>query len=327
MKSIGDWFDRTIIGFILASVAVVILETEPALAEYSRLFLISNYVFAVVFTLEYLVRLYHARDWRYIFTPMAIIDLVALLPFYLMFFSDAFLLRLFRLARLLALAKLGRFSKAHRRILGALWGTRYELGVSFGLAFFAVTVAAAIMHMIEGAPHPEAFGSIPRAMWWGIETLTTIGYGEVYPITVAGKLFTAFYAVIAIGFVGMVSGIVVTSVLKSFKADQDGEYPTERDYAEFEEGYIEGVAYFNRHMGDQTPLRDSDNPYSLPADDPGKAICAFSGWNEGVRRAIENNRLQVKMSFDFIDKENLRDTVGQVERERRLKNGKKEVHK
>ncbi len=278
-----NWTDRFIITAILASVVAIILETEPTLAHYGEWFFWANWIFAGIFTVEYVVRLVRADSWRYMFTPLAIIDLIALLPFYLVFFSDAFLLRLFRLARLLSLAKLGRFSTAHSRILKAIWGVRYELGVSLALAFLAIVLAASGMYIIEGPDQPEKFGSIPRAMWWGVVSLTTVGYGDVYPVTLEGMVFTGFYALIAIGFVGVVSGIIVSAVLKGLSqetADIDGEYPTEKDYRQFELGVIQGKKDAVR-LGKK--ITDDDNPFPLNEDDLVQRINSHEGWYEGVR--------------------------------------------
>ena len=280
-------FDRIIIFAILASVGVVVLETEPTMAIYSAWFGVANYVFAALFTYEYGYRIWRAGTWRYIFTPLAIIDLLALIPFYLVFFSDAFLLRLFRLARLLSLAKLGRFSQAHSRILKAIWSVRYELCVSLALAGLAIVLAASAMYIIEGPDQPDKFGSIPRAMWWGVVSLTTVGYGDVYPITLGGMIFTGFYALVAIGFVGVVSGIIVSAVMKGLKqdqADQDGEYPTEADYREFEMAYIRGKQEAEEMMADPGK-RFLENPYQQPGDQ--RAICAYAGYIEGTERVFK----------------------------------------
>ena len=289
MLNPASLFDRFIIFAILASVGVVVLETEPTLAVYSSWFGAANYIFATLFTIEYAYRIKQAGTWRYIFTPLAIIDLLALIPFYLVFFSDAFLLRLFRLARLLSLAKLGRFSQAHSRILKAIWSVRYELCVSLALAALAIVLAASVMYIIEGVAQPEKFGSIPRAMWWGVVSLTTVGYGDVYPITLGGMLFTGFYAIVAIGFVGVVSGIIVSAVMKGLsnnnQADQDGEYPTEADYREFELAFIRGKKEAEEMMADPDK-RYLENPYQQPSD--GRVICAHSGYHEGTERVFRN---------------------------------------
>lgn len=290
MVNAGNLFDRLIIGAILASVGVVVLETEPTLVAYTSWFQYANYFFATLFTIEYGYRIKQAGTWRYIYSPLAIIDLLALIPFFLVFFSDAFLLRLFRLARLLSLAKLGRFSRAHSCILKAIWGVRYELGVAMAMSFLAIVLAASCMYIIEGPVQAEAFGSIPRAMWWGVVSLTTIGYGDVYPSTLGGKLFTAFYALIAIGFVGVVSGIIVSAVtgaLSGDRADLDGEYPTEADYRKFEVGFIQGKEYA-LDWGDNPWTGRPDNPFEKPEDDPHKRICEHEGWHEGVRSVMEN---------------------------------------
>ena len=304
-------FNRITIGLILASVAVVILETEPSLAGYSDMFMVLNYFFAGFFTLEYLLRWYQSEDWKYPLTPMAIVDLVALLPFYFMFFSDSFLLRLFRLARLLALAKLGRFSKAHVRIMRAFWKVRYELGVALSLAGFATVLGASLMYMIEGPDQPEAFGSIPRALWWGIVSLTTIGYGDVYPTTLEGKLFTAFYALIAIGFLAVVTAVIVTAVVDSLRVDRDDEYPTEADYREFENGVIEGKKYYHEHA---PIVSDDDNPFPIPMDS--RRICAYEGWFEGVTVCKRKANKQVVEMHAILDKDFLQDEIKRIEKEK-----------
>lgn len=324
MLSASNWFDRFIILNILASVAVVMLDTEPTLSGWGSIFQTINIWFAGLFTVEYIFRVWQAKSWRYLFTPMAIIDLVALIPFYFMFFSDSFLLRLFRLARLLALAKLGRFSKAHVRIMRAFWKVRYELGVALSLAGFATVVGASLMYMIEGPDQPEAFGSIPRALWWGIVSLTTIGYGDVYPTTLGGKLFTAFYALIAIGFLAVVTAVIVTAVVDSLRVDRDDEYPTEADYRDFENGVIAGKEYYYKHA---PILLDDANPYPIPLDS--RRICAYEGWFEGVTVCKRKAKKALDDMHALLDKDTLQTQTMLIEKEleRRRNAGKEHTGK
>jgi len=118
----------------------------------------------------------------------------------------------------------------------------FELAISFGIAIFAIILASTAMYIFEGQAQPETFGSIPRAMWWGMATLTTIGYGDVYPVTLYGKAFTTIYALIAVGLVGMVGGIMAGAFSETFQSvvDEDGEYPTDDDYRRYEHAYNEG---------------------------------------------------------------------------------------
>ena len=318
MLNASSWFDRFIIANILASLTIVVLDTEPELSGWRPIFNSMNLWFAGVFTIEYIFRVWRARTWRYLFTPMAIIDLIALLPFYLVFFSDSFLLRLFRLARLLSLAKLGRFSQAHTRILGAIWQVRYELGVAVCLAFFSTVIGASIMYMIEGPDQPQHFGSILRSMWWGVVSLTTIGYGDTYPVTVEGKLFTAFYALVAIGFVSVVSGVLVSAVIKSFHVDQDGEYPTDHDYRDFELGFVRGKedgmrmnAWKDDDIGDYNPFSEKDQQ---------KMISARSGWFEGVRVAKVEKRREEREKMlklaEVYQRDELKGAIAEIEDEK-----------
>ena len=203
------WFDRFIITTILLSVLTVMFETETYFLErFPEFFRYANYTFASIFTLEYIYRAVKGGGIRYLFTPLAIIDLLALLPFYFVAFSDGFILRIFRLLRLISFAKFGRHTTAFNNVVTALYNRRYELGMAFGIAFFAIVTASTAMYAIEGQDNPDNFGSILKAMWWGMATLTTIGYGDVYPITVSGKIFTTIYALVGIGLVGMVGGIM-----------------------------------------------------------------------------------------------------------------------
>lgn len=108
---------------------------------------------------------------------------------------EGVLLRLLRLGRLLRLAKLGRFSQAFRDIAFAVSKRRYELVVSLVIASVLMLVSASLLYVVEGDGQPDAFGSIPRAMWWSMATLTTVGYGDIVPLTVLGRVLATFTAV------------------------------------------------------------------------------------------------------------------------------------
>jgi voltage-gated potassium channel len=268
-----NWFNRFIIIIILASTITIILGTEPYFfKKYPEYFFYANIVFAAIFTLELIYRVINAGTIKYIFTPMAIIDILALIPFYLVAFSDGFLLRILRLLRLISIIKLGRYTSAFNQIMTTLFGKRYELLIAFGMSFFAIIVASTVMYVIEGQDNPDNFGSIIRAMWWGMATLTTIGYGDVYPITVAGKIFTTFYALIGIGLVGMLGGIMAGAFMECFqkKIDQDNEYPTDEDYHKYELAFnlgkkdaLENNEYINPYKKELSGLRiTQENAYA-----------------------------------------------------------------
>ncbi len=209
---------------ILASAALAILETEPVVVVgHETLFSSIEWLLLGTFAVEYAARVWSAVEnprygpglrgrLRFMRSPAALIDLAAMLSILSGVGGEAgFLLRLARLIRILRLARLGRFSSAMRQIGAALASRRYELAVSIGAGAMLVVFSSALLYLAEGGAQPETFGSIPRAMWWSIATLTTVGYGDVYPITPLGKVFAALTAVSGIGMVAMPSGILAAA--------------------------------------------------------------------------------------------------------------------
>ena len=138
------------------------------------------------------------------------------------------------------------------------------------------------MYSIEGDTNPDNFGSIPRAMWWGMATLTTIGYGDVYPITITGKVFTTVYALVGIGLVGMVGGIMAGAFMECFqkKVDVDGEFPTDVDYRKYEEAFNLGKK--DARTGDE-PV----NPHKK--DSLGVGITPYRGYIDGYNYIISQS--------------------------------------
>jgi voltage-gated potassium channel len=205
-------FDRFLIGLIALNVVALILETVRPLRESAGAYFLAFEVFSVaVFSAEYLLRLWSAVEEprfgrapvagrvRWARTPLAVIDLLAVLPFYLPFLGiDLRILRAFRLFRLARVFKLGRYSVALQTFRRVLRSRRTELGAAFAVLVLMLLVSASIVYFAEQRAQPDAFSSIPAAMWWAIATLTTVGYGDVVPMTVAGRLAGAGIAVMGI---------------------------------------------------------------------------------------------------------------------------------
>lgn len=220
--------NQFLIAAILVSVALAVLETEPEIvAYYEKGFRAFDMAFAVLFSLEYGARVWAAGEdtrykgvrgrLRYILKPAAVIDLIALLPTLVTFgFYDAFLLRLFRLLRIIRIARLGAMSLAIQALGDALRARRYELVLSVMLAGLAILLSSTALYIIEGHAQPEVFGSIPRAMWWSVITLTTVGYGDAFPITLLGRLFGAVTALAGVGLVAMPAGILAAAFSEAF---------------------------------------------------------------------------------------------------------------
>ncbi len=212
-------FNRVVIWMILASSAMVILETEKTLvANLPLVFLAGEILFAVLFTIEYLLRAWAAGEhpqgrWHYLTRPAALFDLLALASFYAPFLPvSGALLRLIRLARILRLARLGQFSVALQNLTSALTARRFELLLSLIIAFTLMLFSSTLLYLVEGRHQPDAFGSIPRALWWSVATLTTVGYGDVIPNSGLGKMLAALTALSGIGVIAMPAGIVASAL-------------------------------------------------------------------------------------------------------------------
>ena len=215
--------NRILIAAILLGVVSGVLSTEPTLANWSGTFEVIEYALAAVFVIEFAARFWIAPEnktfgpgWRgrlhFMQTPAALFDLIAILATVMPWLGvNALPLRIIRVARLLRLAKLGRFSKAMRNLRVAVSSRRDELLLSLGLSFSVLVVGATLLYLIEGEVQPRVFGSVPRAMWWAMETLTTIGYGDVYPLTPLGKLVASLIAVAGIATVALPTGILAAA--------------------------------------------------------------------------------------------------------------------
>jgi voltage-gated potassium channel len=215
--------NKVIAFIIITSVLTVIVESEPTIARpYGNVFSILNAIFAFVFLIEYGTRLWSAGEnpryagfigrLRYAMTPTAIIDLIAFLPYFIFIgTSDTFIIRIARILRLFSVAKFGRYSLALRYIGQAIFDRRFELIVTAAIASGVLLVSATAIYLVEGGVQPQAFGSIPRALWWSIVTLTTVGYGDVAPVTVIGRIMGGVTAIAAIGLIALPTGILAAA--------------------------------------------------------------------------------------------------------------------
>lgn len=213
---------------IIATLVALALETLPNLKpwqvqtlEYFEWFSLS------VFSIEYLVRLWLTRPWhRYAFSFFGLIDLLSIAPALLALGSGSESLRALRLMRLFRLLKLGRYNAATLRFYRALSLAREELMLFGAMALILLYLAGVGMYQFEHAAQPEAFASVFDGLWWALCTLTTVGYGDVYPVTVGGKLFTFFILVIGLGLIAVPVGLVsasLTQAREQIKAQADAE--------------------------------------------------------------------------------------------------------
>ena len=208
---------------IILSVFTLILETEITIYQkYQDIFIILDYIFFTLFSVEYILRLIFCSrlkeyqgikgKFKYIFSPIAIIDLLAILPTIIMFFvQDLVLLKLLRLVRMFRIIKLVETNKSLKLFFRSIYNSKSQLISSLVVTLFLLLFGAVILYLVEGPTQPETFGSIPRAMWWSMATLTTVGYGDVYPITLLGKICAGFIALVGIGVVALPAGIIAAN--------------------------------------------------------------------------------------------------------------------
>ena len=214
---VGRSFDISIQILVIISTIAFTLETLPNLViEYQNLFETIEFILITIFTIEYLLRLWVARDKKgYLLSFYGIIDAVAILPFYLAVGLDLRALRLVRLLRLLRILKLLRYSQALNRLSLALRLAREELLLFLAGSLGVIYIAAVGIFYFENTVQPENFASIPHAMWWAVSTLTTVGYGDVYPVTIGGKVFTTLILFVGLGLVAMPAGIIASALSKA----------------------------------------------------------------------------------------------------------------
>jgi voltage-gated potassium channel len=215
--------DFAIVSLIVLNVLAVTLESVSSIStEYRTEFYWFEIFSVAVFSVEYVLRLWSCVDpttnradalkirLRYAFSVHGIIDLLAILPFYLGMFVNADL-RFLRALRLVRILKLTRYSPAMTLLIRALKREQQAISAALFLLIIALIVAACGIYLCERAAQPDDFGSIPAAIWWGIATLTTVGYGDVTPITVGGKMFGACVMIVGVGMVALPTGILAST--------------------------------------------------------------------------------------------------------------------
>ena len=210
----GRLFDFSIQALVVASLVAFSIETLPGLSLEARSFLQSFETASVaVFTIEYFLRLFVAdRKLGFVFSFFGSVDALAIVPFYLSTGVDLRAVRIVRLLRLFRLLKLARYNNAIARLARAAAIAREELLVFGSVALLLLYLASVGIYFFEREAQPDEFASIFHSLWWAIITLTTVGYGDVYPITVGGRLFTFVVLALGLGVVAVPAGVVASAM-------------------------------------------------------------------------------------------------------------------
>jgi voltage-gated potassium channel len=199
----------SVIGFTIETLP----DLDPQLASMLRQFEI---LVIAIFSAEYLLRLYVAENRRkFVFSFFGIIDLLVIVPFYLQLGFDLRSLRVFWLLRLFRVLKLVRYGDAARRLGNAFRLVRYDLAVFAIGASLVLYLASVGIYFFEHEAQPEAFASVFHALWWAVVTLTTVGYGDVYPITLGGRLFTFGVIMVGLGVFAVPTALIVMALVNS----------------------------------------------------------------------------------------------------------------
>ena len=222
--SFGRW-DFLIQALIILSLISFSLETLPDLSDWWRSALRwVEVVTVIIFSAEYLLRLTLCRPrFSYAFSFFGLVDLFAILPFYISSGVDLRSLRALRLLRLFRLLKLARYGKAMHRLGRAFVSIREEL-VLFGVITVIMLFLASVgIYYFESEEQPESFASVFHCLWWAIITFTTVGYGDVLPITVGGRIFTGVLLVIGVGIVAVPTGLFAAALSKAKEDDEEND--------------------------------------------------------------------------------------------------------
>ncbi|MDY6789869.1 MAG: ion transporter [Thermodesulfobacteriota bacterium] len=209
----GKIFDLSSQFLIVISLISFSIETLPDLSVKTRYVLhIIEVITVILFTVEYLLRIIVAeKKLKFIFSFFGIIDLLAILPFYVASGIDLRSIRIFRLLRLIRAMKILRYNNAIQRFKGAFLSVKEELILFFVATVFLLFVAGVGIYYFENPVQPEHFKSIFHCLWWAVVTLTTVGYGDSYPITAGGRIFTFFILMVGLGIIAIPTGLIASA--------------------------------------------------------------------------------------------------------------------
>jgi voltage-gated potassium channel len=221
----GKAFDVALLALIVTSILVVTLDSVPVWHEqYGHVFMVLEWIFTVLFTIEYILRLICLRQpLRYVFSFIGIIDLLAIVPSYLSIFlagaQSLLVFRALRLLRVFRIFKLTHFLSEMRFLGGAIRGSLRKISIFMMVVLALVIILGSIMYLVEKGQN--GFNSIPDSIYWAIVTITTVGYGDISPVTPLGKFVASIIMLMGYGIIAVPTGIITTEMAQALRAKRD----------------------------------------------------------------------------------------------------------
>lgn len=261
---VSKLFDVVILSLIMLNVIGIVMESFETMRMLERpMYRLFSLISILIFSFEYVARVWTSdllvdglgpirSRLKYMLTPMAVIDLLAILPFYLpmLIGVDLRFLRIFRMARVLRLFRTSRYSRAMDMLGRVIEDKKEELMITLSILVMLILVASTLMYNVEHDAQPEAFPNIIASFWWAIITLTTVGYGDVYPITVVGRFLAAIISILGVGIVALPTGILSSGFMKEIDALAAAE--KEAREAEEEKNHVHVSEYtYCPHCGEK----------------------------------------------------------------------------
>jgi len=213
----GRRFDLVLTWIIVISIIVVMLETiDPIYGNYWWFFFVAEWIFTFIFTIEYILRLYSSKNaLKYARSFFGVVDLLAIIPTYLSIFlltsQNLLIVRALRLLRIFRIFKMGHFVSEGAIIISALKASRTKIYVFISFVFLMAMIIGSLLYIVEGGDNPN-LDNIPKGVYWAIVTLTTVGYGDVTPITPVGKFLAAMVMIMGYGVIAVPTGIVTAEI-------------------------------------------------------------------------------------------------------------------